>query len=133
MTGIEGVGWPIGPRAVSRTRAKSGFALPPEPAGTDHTTAAAVAQATPLASMLALQELGGETLADQKARRHGHDMLAALAEMQRILLDGGAEAAAPHRLAALAASVPRATDPRLAAIVSAIVLRARVELARRQA
>ena len=82
--------------------------------------------------MLALQEVGGETVEDREARRHGHDMLAALAELQRALLGGGDDGVALQRLADLAASVPHATDPRLAAMVSAIVLRVRVELARRQ-
>jgi len=40
--------------------------------------------------------------------------------------------AALRRLAELALAVPRATDRRLAAMVSAIVVRVRVELARRQ-
>ncbi len=60
-------------------------------------------------------------------------MLAALAELQRALLGGGDDGAALQRLADLAATVP--TVPpirRLAAMVSAIVLRVRVELARRQ-
>ena len=59
-------------------------------------------------------------------------MLAALAELQRALLGGGDDGRALQRLAELAAAVPRATDPRLAALVSAIILRVRVELARRQ-
>jgi Class II flagellar assembly regulator len=36
-----------------------------------------------------------------------------------------------QRLAELATAVPRAADPRLAALVSAISIRVRVELARR--
>ena len=133
MTGIEAVGWPVTPRGVSRARAKSGFMMPSEPDGAGHATAVAATQATPLASMLALQELGEETVEDREARRHSHDMLAMLAELQRALLGGGDEVAVLHRLADLAAAAPpAATDRRLAAMVSAIVLRARVELARRQ-
>jgi hypothetical protein len=82
--------------------------------------------------MLSLQEAGGETVEDREARRHGNDMLAALAELQRALLGGRGDGVALQRLADLAASVRHATDPRLAAMVSAIVLRVRVELARRQ-
>jgi hypothetical protein len=84
------------------------------------------------ASMLSLQEVGGETVEDREARRRGNDMLAALGELQRALLAGGGDAGALQRLVELSASVRRATDPRLAALVSAIVVRARVELARRQ-
>ncbi len=132
MTSIEGVGWPLRPRAVSRTRARSGFTLPPEPSGPDHAAAVAETPAMASASMLTLQELGRETVEDREARRHGNDMLAALAALQRALLAGGDDAAALQRLTESAAAVPRASDPRLAAMISAIVVRARVELARRQ-
>jgi len=53
--------------------------------------------------------------------------------LQRSLLAADGDPAVLTRLAELAASVPRATDRRLAAMVSAIVVRVRVELARRQA
>ena len=82
--------------------------------------------------MLSLQEFGSETVGDREARRHGHDMLAALAELQRALLSNGGDEQTLERLAELAEAVPRATDPGLAAMVSAIVLRVRLELARRQ-
>jgi hypothetical protein len=94
--------------------------------------AAAAPQATSLGSMLTLQELGGETAADREARRHGRDMLATLTELQRALLGGGDGVVALQHLADLAALVPQATDRRLAAMVSAIIVRVRVELARRQ-
>ena len=81
--------------------------------------------------MLALQEFGGETVEDREARRHGQEVLSVLAELQRALLTGNDEAAVLQRLAELAATLPRATDGRLAALVSAINLRVRVELARR--
>jgi hypothetical protein len=82
--------------------------------------------------MLSLQELGSETVEDREARRHGHDMLAALAELQRALLSNAGNGQVLERLAELADAVPQATDPRLAAMISAIVLRVRLELARRQ-
>ena len=107
MTGIEAVGWPVSPRGVSRARAKSGFMMPSEPDGAGHATAVPATQATPLASMLALQELSEETVEDREARRHSHDMLAMLAELQRALLGGGDEVAVLHRLADLAAAAPR--------------------------
>jgi hypothetical protein len=133
MTGIEGVGWPTAPRtATNRPSAKPGFFVPPETAGPGQAAAAAAPSATSLSSMLSLQEAGGETVEDRDARRHGYDMLAALAELQRALLGGGGDGVALQRLGDLAASVRHATDPRLAAMVSAIVLRVRVEQARRQ-
>ena len=133
MTGIEGIGRPTGTSRGEPAGGEVGFLRAararrhrarPTPPPRRH--------ATSLGSMLTLQEVGGETVEDREARRHGHDMLAALAELQRALLGGGGDAAALQRLADLAASVPHATDPRLAAMVSAIVLRVRVELARRQ-
>jgi hypothetical protein len=132
MTGIEGVGWPIRPRAVSRAASRSSFTMPPEPADTSQAAAVAETPAMSPASMLSLQEVGGETVEDREARRHGNDMLAALGELQRALLAGGTDAGALQRLVDLSTSVVRATDPRLAALVSAITVRARVELARRQ-
>jgi len=86
-----------------------------------------------LASVLTLQELGGETVQDREAKRHGQDMLAMLAALQRGLLGGADSGDTLQRLAELAAAVPRATDRRLAAMMSAIIVRVRVELARRQA
>jgi Class II flagellar assembly regulator len=48
------------------------------------------------------------------------------------MLSGSDDPAGLQHLADLAATVSHAGDPRLAALVSAIVLRVRVELARRQ-
>jgi hypothetical protein len=132
MTGIEGVSWPTTRRITNRPAAKSGFFVPPETAEPGQADAAAAPAATSLGSMLALQEASGEAVADREARRHGNDMLAALAELQRALLGGGDDGVAPQRLADLAAAVPPASDPRLAALISAIVLRVRVEMARRR-
>jgi hypothetical protein len=134
MTVIEAVGWPTTPRVGGRAAARAGFTIPAEPAGASRTAAAATAatHATSLGSVLTLQELGGDTVADREARRHGRDMLATLAELQRALLGNGDDTAALRRLAELVLAVPGATDRRLAAMVSAIVLRAKVELARRQ-
>jgi Class II flagellar assembly regulator len=132
MTGIERVGWPTAPRVASRPAAKSGFFVPSEATGPGQADAVAVPAATSLGSMLALQEADIETVEDREARKHGHDMLAALAELQRALLGGGDDGVALQRLGDLAASVRHATDPRLAAMVSAIVLRVQVEMARRK-
>ena len=132
MTGIERVGWPTAPRLANRPAAKSGFFVPPEPAGLAQAGAAGAPAATSLSSMLTLQEAGGETVEDREARRHGNDMLAALAELQRALLGGDGDGVARQRLGDLADAVRHATDPRLAAMISAIVLRVRVELARRR-
>ena len=133
MTAIERIGGPAAIREGRRgpAAAAAGFALPAEPADKAHGTSAAAPVAS-LASMLTLQELGSETKEDRAARRHGQDMLTLLSWLQRALLSGGDDAATLAQLAHLAASVPQATDRRLAAMISAIVVRVRVELARRQ-
>ena len=134
MVAIEGIGGPTAPRIGTRTRAPSGtgFVLPGATPSATATSSAAAASPATLTSMLALQELGGEAVADREARRHGQDLLATLAELQRALLADGDDASALQRLAELAATVPIAGDRRLAAMISAIVVRARVELARRR-
>jgi hypothetical protein len=135
MTAIEGVGRRTTTRLGGRTSVSvgTGFVLPSAPDETNHTKAtAAAAPAASLGSMLTLQELGGETPEGKETRRHGQDMLALLAQLQRDLLLGADDMATLVRLAELAAAVPRATDPRLAAMISAIIVRVRVELARRQ-
>jgi Class II flagellar assembly regulator len=131
MTGIERIGGPVPPRVSSRAASRSPFSVPLQPAP-GGMSAAAEASPPALASMLTLQELGGETVQDREARRHGHEMLAALADLQRALLAAAKDPTVLSRLAELVASVPQATDRRLAAMISAIVVRVRVELARRQ-
>ena len=133
MAAIDGIGRTstVRPGARGATRTSSGaFSVPAEAAVATPGTEAAAPVA--LASMLSLQELGGDAAQDREARRHGQDLLAALAALQRTLLGGGDDAAALQHLAELVAAVPRASDRRLAAIVSAIAVRVQVELARRR-
>lgn len=85
-----------------------------------------------LSGLLALQEADAGASHDREARRRGRDILAALAELQRALLGGGDSPDALTRLAELVSDLPRASDPRLGAVLAAIGLRARVELARRR-
>ncbi|HEY2616043.1 MAG TPA: flagellar assembly protein FliX [Acetobacteraceae bacterium] len=133
MTGIDGIGRTTPARSSVRTArpGSGGFAVPAESSATGHAGATTQTEAVALSSMLTLQEFGGDAAADREACRHGEDMLSTLAELQRALLGGADTVETMQRLAALAAAVPRAADPRLAAMVSAIILRVRVELARR--
>ena len=131
-SGIEGLG-PATPVGGRQGRTGTGFSVPASPRG----AAAARAAETPavmLSGLLALQAEDTGDVQDREARRHGLDLLAELAALQRALLtdgaDPGANAEQLRRLARLAASLPTAADPRLAAVLEAIVLRARVELAR---
>ncbi len=132
MVSVEGVGPPGTPRPIGRGKvAGAGFVLPQETTATGSAPAAAAAAPAALATMLALQELGGEAAADREARHHGERLLVALGDLQRALL-GGESDDALRRLAELMDTMPPAADMRLAAAISAITLRARIELARRQ-
>jgi hypothetical protein len=131
---IERVGWPTSPRIGARIANRSGdsFTISADrmadaPAATSGPTEPAC-----LGAVLTLQEFGDQTVEDRRARKHGHDMLALLAPVQRSLLTGEDVVAALQQLADLSSSVPRTADRRLAAMISAIQVRARVELARRQ-
>jgi hypothetical protein len=131
---IERVGWPTTPRVGARiaSRSGNGFAV-----SADQTAGGAAATSGPaepacLGAVLTLQEMGDHTVEDRQARKHGLDMLALLAALQRSLLSGEDVGAALQQLADLSSSMPRTADRRLAAMISAIHVRARVELARRQ-
>jgi hypothetical protein len=140
-SGIDGVGGLAnleGAAAVRRGRLRSaggsGFAVPGRSDGASD--AAGVGAATPaslLGAMLAVQEAEADRARNRAARRHGEAMLAELRALQLELLEGAMGQAALTRLADLADRVPAAADPGLAATVQWVALRARVELARREA
>ena len=92
-------------------------------------SAHAAAAAAPVLGLLAMQEAAGADAADHAARAQGEALVAELGALQLALLSG---AAAPGggRLASLARSPATAADPRLAAVLGALRLRAEVELAR---
>jgi hypothetical protein len=95
--------------------------------------AAISAPAAPLASaaMLTLQELDCQTAQDREARKHGEAVLHALTALQRARLGGSGSGSTTdlQQVLAAAAAAP-ARDPCLAGILAAVMLRARVELAR---
>jgi methionyl-tRNA formyltransferase len=87
-------------------------------------------------AILALQEHAGQDagpaadLADREARRHGQNLLEALAALQKELLAGGDPVLSLSRLSALAGMTMAAHDPALAHILASIRLRARLEILR---
>jgi Class II flagellar assembly regulator len=84
-----------------------------------------------LGSMLALQGIDETEERNRGARKRGTAMLAALKDLQRALL-GNEDPSMPLRtLSELAASESPAEDPGLIAILRAIDLRSRIEIARR--
>lgn len=129
VSGVQGAA--AGRAAPVRAQGGEGFSMPA--AGADG-AAQSIAAAAPaaLSGMLSLQELGCEPAEDRAARRRGYDLLAALSALQRGLLADGDDPAHLERLAVLASDVPASADPRLREAVAGLVLRARVELAKRQ-
>ncbi len=132
MIGIAGPFGTGGVRAAAprKTAGKTDFALPSE-AASETARPAASAAAGGLEAMLLLQEASGEGAEDRGARRHGREILNALAALQRALLAAQGSEEALAELAALAEASPaEAHDPALRAAVAAVALRAKVELAR---
>jgi hypothetical protein len=82
-------------------------------------------------SMLALQAVDEKAERERAARKRGTAMIAALTDLQRAMLAREDPAAALRDLNELAGAVPSSDDPALGAILRAITLRSRVEIARR--
>lgn len=121
----------------AQTASQSGFVVPSNgtgggpAAGGATASAAQIAQAAPAgaALMLALQESAAAGTGEREARRHGQELLAALAELQRALLsNGGGDAL--QRLVLLTDMDLHTSDPALAQVIGSIRLRARLEVAR---
>src|SRR5580704_9544387 len=84
-----------------------------------------------LESMLALQAVDEAAERDRAAHKRGTAMVAALSRLQRSMLAEEDPASALHALHELADDGQLANDPELGAILRAVLLRSRVELARR--
>jgi hypothetical protein len=84
-----------------------------------------------LENLLALQEFGAPTERDRRARERGSAMIAALTNLQRLTLAEANPAEALGALNELASADSVTDDPELGAILRAIVLRSRIEIARR--
>jgi hypothetical protein len=84
-----------------------------------------------LEGMLMLQSVDEAVERDRSARKRGKAMIAALSDLQRALLGDEDPSLALRSLSDLASDHPLAADPGLADILRAVVLRSRVEIARR--
>lgn len=84
-----------------------------------------------LDSMLALQAVDEAVERDRAARKRGTAIIAALTKLQRALLTEEDPSLALNALNGLTSDCPLADDPGLGAILRAVVLRSRVEIARR--
>jgi hypothetical protein len=85
-----------------------------------------------LESMLALQAVDEAVERDRAARKRGTAMIAVLTKLQRAMLADEDPAMVLRALDELSTDGPIADDPGLGAIVRAVVLRSRVEIARRE-
>lgn len=121
-------------QTIGRSAAQGGFVVSADSVARQSGGAgrtSSVASPAPLgaAMMLALQENATAETGDREARQHGQQLLAALAELQRALLSGGATDAL-ERLSRLADVTRQSGDPALRSVIASIRLRARLEVAR---
>jgi len=135
MTAIDRVGAQPPSRPALRPVGTAGGTAFPSPAESAPEAARAAAAGAPapvaLESLLALQQVDGAPERDRAAHRRGQALLAALGRLQRVLLGDGDADSVLHEINGLSKDVPVAADPGLAAAVDHVVLRARIELARR--
>ena len=136
---IAPVGSSIAPRPASgRNAAFSGptFQLPglaehPPPAAPLATASPPASSPTALAGLLALQEFPSHKDQQSRSLRHGHALLAKLGRLQAAILGGEHSATLLDELSDLAATRIDTQDPRLRALITAVITRAQVELAKR--
>ncbi|MBO6673983.1 MAG: flagellar assembly protein FliX [Rhizobiales bacterium] len=113
--------------------AARGFVVPSQ--GSSATSSAAsssagIAGVQSLDAILALQSVDNAEDRERRAVRHGHDLLDQLEALRADLLAGQIS---PQRVGALLSLIrakQAAEDPKLAALIDDIALRARVELAK---
>jgi hypothetical protein len=86
-------------------------------------------RARDLAPVLALQELAEREASDRRTKTQVETVIKALAALQYRILTGDPGAAAAELGAALA-GLPQPADSRLAALLQAVQIRAKVEIAR---
>jgi hypothetical protein len=132
MSRVNGVGGgaPVAGGRAKATAPSGGFDVAAEPA-TEQPQASQAVQPVALSAMLILQEAEAESAGNRNGRRHGVAVLAALRELQHGLLNALPQEDQVAGLARLAEISPAVTDPGLADVLSAIRLRAKIELLRR--
>jgi hypothetical protein len=128
----SGIGGPAplprdGPKTVEGRFAVDDRAAPP-----NQQARLATVAGIGLESMLALQAVDEPAERNRAARKHGAAMIAALTRLQRTTLAEEDPSLALGILQELACNGPAADDPELGAILQAVVLRSRVEIARRE-
>ncbi len=121
-----GVAPPV--RQTRSNETSSGFRMP-EPAAASGSEATHAVQGAALSSLLALQEFS-ENPPERRALKHGQALLAKLVRLQQAILAGYSTDSDLEELAQLADEQLEIPDSRLRAIVGAVVMRAKIELAK---
>ena len=85
-----------------------------------------------LESMLALQAVDESVERDRAARKRATRIIALLTDLQRAMLTEDDPSSVLNALNDLTTNCPLADDPGLGAIVRSVLLRSRVEIARRE-
>jgi len=122
-----------GPPRLTRDDSKTGdtsFTMEEAAAPASHNARLSIIGSIGLESMLALQTID-EDERNRSARKRGNALIAALTRLQRAILAAEDPSLALRALNVLASEGPDAGDPQLGAILRAIVLRSRVEVALR--
>jgi hypothetical protein len=131
ITGYGPIAMPARPGRAAGAQGR--FRLPGEAtagASSETRETAGAEAVTIAASLIALQETIAAGDRDREAQGRADAMLDELAALQRAMLGGGISPARLAALAALADQPGLAADRRLAEVVGAVSLRAKVELAR---
>lgn len=120
-------------KTLKNSSAASGFSVPSQ--GSDATSASStvpsgVAGVQSLDAILALQSVDNPEDRERRAVRHGHDLLDQLEALRADLLAGHVSPQRVGSLLSLIRAKQGADDPKLAALIDDISLRARVELAK---
>jgi len=123
-----------GPPRLTRDDSKTGdtsFTMEEAAAPASHNARLSIIGFIGLESMLALQTIDEADERNRSARKRGNALIAALTRLQRAILAAEDPSLALRALNVLASEGPDAGDPQLGAILRAIVLRSRVEVALR--
>jgi hypothetical protein len=121
----------LGARTSTARASSTPFFISEGNAAVDSRPAAAVAPATSLDALLALQAVEDPLLRKRKLVRRGTQLLDTLEEMKTDLLAGRVSESRLNQLMAVLGQAREKSDPRLDALIDDIELRARVELAKR--
>jgi hypothetical protein len=123
-----------GPSRLARDDAKAGdtsFSMDEAAAAPSQNARLSTIGSIGLESMLALQTVDEADERNRAARKRGNALIGALTKLQRAMLGAEDPSLALRALNVLASDGPEADDPQLGAILRAIVVRSRVEVARR--